>query len=587
MKPLRRVVLHLLLALVIGLKAGLPEALPAHAQAATATRIGQSTAARPAADVAQPKLAQAAGDIDPCDIVPIPYGVICDQLYPAPELLYLSQGGMYAATAAQTASLRRLETQAVQDVLALHSLPPEDDGAARTWGRDDVLSELYILLVEAANTTAAERTTDQQNAVDWLTTVAKRRNIAAATNAAREYVKWAGLGRSSFDALMATNPTKAQIETFLSGAVLNFDALPPNATEGWCIYRSPTPYGDDYKGYNSPICSTQVIGIFLPPTPTYEDFVKWGAAKSTYSLLSSGSYLSRAQTLGISLGLMIPLAAAIAGYFPYTLAVAAVASEAALAALDVTTTTATVLSVATTFSVVAGVTLVTTIILAVVAAVILGINVTDAANLPGKLAKLLDDTNNSTVDAATLISSTDSTTSLFSIFVAVTAPAPRVASCDNSLFLPPGLYELTVIGTDTTTITDSTTCLNPTIIPKATATDPKFIVKNAAGVETLSPTISVKDTSTGTVSTARLSGDWFITQTNGTAAQTLRLAYTDWDGDEQNAWLVGNPTDGYVFLTYSPPADATKTVDPETCADDGTCGSDTAIKYIGADGQHY
>ena len=35
--------------------------------------------------------------------------------------------------------------------------------------------------------------------------------------------------------------------------------------------------------------------------------------------------------------------------------------------------------------------------------------------------------------------------------------------------------------------------------------------------------------------------------------QTLHITYTDWNGNEQNAWLLGNPTDGYEFLNFSAP----------------------------------
>src|SRR5262249_18531257 len=70
-------------------------------------------------------------------------------------------------------------------------------------------------------------------------------------------------------------------------------------------------------------------------------------------------------------------------------------------------------------------------------------------------------------------------------------------------------------------------------------------------------------------------------------AQSLRIAYTDWDGKTQNAWLLGNPTDGYTFVTFSPPADPSTKVDSDTCVDNGYCGADAAIKYVGADGQKY
>jgi hypothetical protein len=546
------------------------------------------------AGVGSPIVAQTTGDIDPCDLIPIPPGVNCTN-FPPPELLYL-RSDIYFATAAQTASLHNLENEAVQGVLKLHSLPPTDEAAVRTWGRDAVLAELYVLLVKAINTDAAERTADQQNAVDWVAAIAQRQSYDAAYNAAREYVKWAGLGRGNFEALMRTNPSKAQIEAFLSGPVVNYDFPAGNApgisTEGWCVYRSPAPYESEYTGFNNPLCSGPVLGFVLPPTPSYDQFVKWGEAKARYSLLSSPAYLNRSQTLGVGLGVTFPVIVAVASAAPVSVALRAVAREAAIASIDdalsrATTTSvsrANIFSVASRFSIVAGATVALTVITALVTAVLLGINVTDAATLPGKLATLVDTARTTTPDVSSLIGSTDAGTNLFSIFVGSTTPMPRLDSCDNSNLIP-GFLTFTIVGTDEERLSPNTPCLNPTRIPTAAATDPQFLVKNASGVETLAPTIAVRDNASGTVTTARLNNTWFITSANGTTAQTLRLAYTGWDGTQQSAWLTGTPTDGYTFLTMA--LDSSATTSAVNCLDDGTCGIDSTLKYIGADGQQY
>lgn len=562
-----RLLLHLLLVVTTVLTL-FPRARPAYAAAATSV---------------EPSIAaQAAGEIDPCDLIPIPPGVNCTN-FPPPELLYL-QSDIYYATPAQTASLRNLENRAVQDVITLHSLPPEDEAAVRTWGRDAVLSQLYILLAAAINTEIAERTVDEQSAVDWLTSVAQRRNVAAAQNAAREYVKWAGLGRSNFDALMSTNPSKAQIEAFLSGPVVNYDFPGGTSTEGWCVYRSPAPYESEYTGYNNPLCLGPVLGFILPPTPSYDQFVEWGSAKANYPLLSSPAFLTRAQTMGVGLGIGLPLSAVAAGAAPITVALRAVKSSAE-GAKFFGDTAKNVFSVASRFSIVAGVTVFLTVITALVTAVLLGINVADAANLPGKLAALVDTARTTSIDATTLTGDTDSTTNLFSLFVGATTPMPTLdRSCDNSN-ITPGFLTITIIGTDQQILSPNTPCLNPTRIPAAAATDPQFVVKNASGVEVLSPTISVKDSASDIVTTARLSGNWFITSANGTTAQTLRLAYTDWEGNQQSAWLTGTPTDGYAFLTAA--VDSSETTAASTCIDDGTCSAGATIEFIGADDQPY
>lgn len=45
--------------------------------------------------------------------------------------------------------------------------------------------------------------------------------------------------------------------------------------------------------------------------------MKWGSAKANYLLLSNQGYLSRAQSLGVAMGIAIPLGAVIGGYATY------------------------------------------------------------------------------------------------------------------------------------------------------------------------------------------------------------------------------------------------------------------------------
>jgi hypothetical protein len=75
--------------------------------------------------------------------------------------------------------------------------------------------------------------------------------VAAAEAAGREYVKWAGLDRSTYESLQRNNTTtQSDLESFLSGTSLNYNNTNTSlATGGWCVYRSPAPYGDEYKGY--------------------------------------------------------------------------------------------------------------------------------------------------------------------------------------------------------------------------------------------------------------------------------------------------------------------------------------------------
>jgi hypothetical protein len=90
------------------------------------------------------------------------------------------------ATAAQAASLEDLEQRAVENTLTDHGLPSTDFDAAQTWGRDAAEGELWALLVQAINTPAAQQTTDQANAVAWLSKLVVQRDVQAADDAGLE-----------------------------------------------------------------------------------------------------------------------------------------------------------------------------------------------------------------------------------------------------------------------------------------------------------------------------------------------------------------------------------------------------------------
>ena len=121
--------------------------------------------------------------------------------FPPPPFLNLDFPGndLFFATQAQKDSLRALEDRAVRNVITLQSLTAGDTAAVQTWGRTEALAKLYGILMNAIKESASDRTVDEQNAVDWLTTVAHRRVIDAAHNAGREYVKWAGLDQYAFE----------------------------------------------------------------------------------------------------------------------------------------------------------------------------------------------------------------------------------------------------------------------------------------------------------------------------------------------------------------------------------------------------
>jgi uncharacterized protein YjbI with pentapeptide repeats len=517
---------------------------------------------------------------------------------------------LYAPTAAQMSSLEDLENQAVTNIIGAFGLSASDTDAVLSWGRADADAELYALLLQAITTSACTtsqtagqgcRTTDQQNAVDWLNAVLERQAVAAAQDAALEYVEWAGLDQSQYQSLLNSNAGESALQTFLSGTPENYNLTGSNgaplapsqyaqSTGGWCVFQAPAPYTSEYTGNTDPTCSAVCPFICNPPTPSYDQFIDWGEADANYSLLNSEAYQSAATSIAISLGVTVPLAAAVAGAAPGSVISALIASEAALTALSATaaggaaTTGATSAAAAAaaagvdsaiSFAAGLGVATVGVVLTALATAVLEGITVVNAAELPGELASLITNAATSAPDAASVLDGTDGGTTLYSLFVEATMPTPLNQTCDNTP---------QVIGSSNLGVIygPASNCLNPTPVPPASPADPLFLVQ-AAGSSTphTSSTITWTDAASGTTTTARLHETWFI---ENESVQTLHITYTDWNGNAQNAWLLGNPSLGYEFLNFSGAAGAS--VDPSTCVADGMCSYSTSIDYVN-DGQDY
>ena len=246
-----------------------------------------------------------------------------------PPLLNLDQQ-LFFASPAQRTSLRELEKQAVANVIKDHGLTDADTIAVQTWGRNEALAELYLLLTEAI--VSDNRTAHQQNAVDWLQGIMKQKAIASAENAGREYVKWAGLNMIAYETLLRSSPTEEQLRNFLNDNP-QFDA--------YCNYTPPTPYSSDYSAANHPICQSSGLSCrganfgldCYPPTPSYDQFVKYGQAAASYEFLNSAQFSRSAHNAGKAVGLAVSVAAAVSAGAVVGLAVGAtVASVAAAAA---------------------------------------------------------------------------------------------------------------------------------------------------------------------------------------------------------------------------------------------------------------
>jgi Ca2+-binding RTX toxin-like protein len=499
---------------------------------------------------------------------------------PPPPLLGTLDRGLTTATPDQVKSLRQLEADAIADVIELHGLSESDTSAVLTWGRSEAQAQLFTLLLNALNTDEDDRSDDQQNAVDWMTTMMHRKAEAAAVAAGREYVSWAGLNQLRFGTLLNANASESELRDFLDDSPQNYnDPNTAAATGGYCVYRSPNPYGSEYTGYNDPTCFARCASILgcNPPTPSYDQFVKWGEAAANYSLLNSEQFARSVAKIGMVMGLavavgtaaavgaIVPAAivgSATAAIFPYAGTVAYTTGVAAAAGLGAAATLATVVGI---------------VIMAVVIAVMQGLIVINAAELPGQLAELIFDAVHEPPRVDELIDTSEGMTTLLSLFVLATMPDPRDEYCDNSSTIPENIkhsgffVNLSWIP-----------CLNPTGIPDATPYDPRFLIKeDGETTGTVSPTITFRDFAQ-TTTTARLHDGWFILEPTGSYdEQTLTIEYIDWNGKERQAWLLGNPDDGQVFVSL----DATDRLDMQDCLDDGQCSESKSLNYLSPDGK--
>jgi hypothetical protein len=519
--------------------------------------------------------------------------------FPAPPEL-LNSAAVDAAGADIAASLRRLEAQAVQNTLHDHQLPSSDSDAVLSWGRDDAEAELWALIVGAINTPVGQRTHDQQNAVTWMAGLASAQTAGSAEQAGAEYATWAGLDTSDYWQ-MASTATTAQLTTFLSSDVRT---VGPQSTprSGYCQYRPPAPYTTEYDGSTAPTCSApcpSMTGCPVP-TPTYDQFVKWGDAAATYPTVTDPQFAQEAANIAAGegygaavVGAGLASLAGLAGVLSSALEGSVLSSVIWGAEADVFFAAgaagAGVLSAAAV------------VILAIVTAVLEGIRVSDNAQLPGKIAELVASSRTTATDPASLMGTSDGSLELYDLFVGTTMPRPRNdVACDNSLIPPwaytssfdPNLLVYVPLGSNTaiTSPTDRSGCLNPPEIPVAAQDDPTFLVAGPSGSPQSSPTITVTDPATKAARTVRLSGNWFVTQTGVQGAedvnQSLRLTYTDWQGNANTAWLVKPPNGQYTFMGFKS-QDPTTSFDPTACAKQRACWANNNLKYLGPDGKQY
>jgi hypothetical protein len=576
--------------------------------------------------------------VGPALLDPTPAGA--DTTYLPPDLINLAglqaqptdngllyPGGIYAATGAQITSLENLETQAVSGVLAQHALPASDAATVLSWARPDAEAELWALLnqaLEAVNSDTA--TTDQTNAVDWMTTVYDREAQLAAQDAGLEYTKWAGTGSTAaYDELLASNPSETQLQSYLDATPqpyadgASYDTASSAVDGGYCVYVAPSPDQSDYTAniYTTNATSTtpqtcytgctSEIGCSLP-TPAYSSFTQWGAADADEDLFGNANYaadvdgIAQAGSVEGAALAIAPAAGAVTAaafspvingtafqqaVFPFAARLAAnltpddaaletsgeglaEAAEDTLEAVDEFAFEVAATGVGA---------IVAAIIFAVTTAVQEGLMIFQGDAVPGELASDIAQAGTGTNLPASYAASDSSTMqTLFALFTGSTEPDPTFKVCDNADLL----------------IASAQPCLNATPVPTG-SNDPEWVVTPEGGTAAApQATITTGPSLTGLAQSTSLYGNWFVDTANvpgangqETAAsiESLRFAYTDWSGNEQYAWLYSGlaPPE---FLTVAASALGAN-FDPETCLSQDICTMSPTIDFVGSDGNNY
>ena len=161
------------------------------------------------------------------------------------------------------AALARFEDKAVAEVMQTKSMPASDEVAVRALARNDIRAQMWADLGVIMLAPAGSRSADESLIYTWFAKYVKETERGAASAAVDEYVKWSGLSRDTYADPGAPDPQ------------------PRNGTDGYCNYRPPGAYKDEFNASQLPVCAdnAQTVGqllVFSPPGPTYEDFVKYG-----------------------------------------------------------------------------------------------------------------------------------------------------------------------------------------------------------------------------------------------------------------------------------------------------------------------
>ena len=216
------------------------------------------------------------------------------QCTPAPMMnkqLLQDPASVYRATAAQQAAIAALEGEAVTTALSDHQLPASEALAMRSWGRQEVLAQLWALMMKAIRTDPGSRSADQAHVVTWLAQLLNRKAEELAHNAGWEYLKWAGRV-SAAEPRPPAAEVLSDLQEFADGTrqpVGYMFGTAENSDSGYCDYLPPAGIEHQYDG-NATRAGNSAGQWCYPPyqclqplgcdnnQPLFETFLSWGEA---------------------------------------------------------------------------------------------------------------------------------------------------------------------------------------------------------------------------------------------------------------------------------------------------------------------
>lgn len=377
-------------------------------------------------------------------------------------------------------ALSRLEKQAAADVLRIHQLPDSQAVRVLVWQRNQIRALMFDKILAIILKAPASRTADEAAIYELMASYVQDKRLQAAQFSKSEYNRWYQEG---------------------------------------CSYVPPAPF--TYTP-NAAVCVSPIGGYFgnLKP-PSLQDFTNYGVAHVYDKYVSDPQYAEAIDGTATAYGLLGGLAAAgIGGVFGAVAGATAVSGGAIMGAIFpyagvyVTAggSTAVSSSAVATVGTASFASAVAIVIAAIAILVTQGINVFEAAAIPGKL------------DAA--------------IAAAAVSPDLR-ASVTNSdaTKKDDGLREVFAAFIDIVVGHDYDTSYAP--VPAPTSSDRKFRLSGPLVGTTTAASFQYLDWNNKTRS-VRMNDHWFIVNEDGVERYSLSIDVLDELGKPWTVWRVGD-----------------------------------------------